>query len=62
MLVSGGAMAFSWESTRFPREEMLAFMSDISQLAVLNTPPYDSLVHRVDRVIKARDVLVAVKG
>lgn len=62
MLVSGGAMAFSWESTRFPREEMLAFMSDISQLAVLNTPPYDSLVHRVDRVIKARDVLVGVKA
>jgi hypothetical protein len=28
-------------------------------LNICHTPPYDQLAHQVDRVIKARDVLVA---
>jgi hypothetical protein len=31
-------------------------------LEVLNESPYDMLAHRVDRVIKRRDVLVARKA
>ena len=59
LLVSGGAMAFSWDSTRFDREEMMALVGKVADLEVVDRPPYDRLAHRVDRVIKRRDVLVA---
>jgi hypothetical protein len=58
LLLPGGAMAFSWESTRFPREEMLAMVQSITGAKALNAPPYNQLAHRVDRVIKQRDVVV----
>jgi len=32
-----------------------------TQLKVRNQPPYTQLAHTVDRVIKKRDILVAVK-
>lgn len=54
-----GAIAFAWESTRFSRTDMIALVESESPLAVLNEPPYNQLAHRVDRVIKQRDVLVA---
>lgn len=59
LLVSGGAIAFSWDSTRLDREEMMALVGKVDDLEVVNWPPYDRLAHRVDRVIKRRDVLVA---
>jgi hypothetical protein len=59
VLVKGGAMVFSWDATRFPRDEMIDLVHDVSDFTVINTPPYDQLEHRVDRVIKQRDVLVA---
>jgi hypothetical protein len=59
MLLPGGAMAMAWESTRFPRHDMIELAQSVAQLQVLNDPPYDQMVHRVDRVIKHRDVLVA---
>lgn len=59
MLPPGGAMALAWESTRFPRADMMALAESASPLAVLDEPPYNMLAHRVDRVIKQRDVLVA---
>ena len=59
LLAEGGALTFSWDATRFPRSEMIALVESISPLQVLNEPPYDRLGHRVDRVIKQRDVLVA---
>ena len=49
----------AWESTRFPRTDMIALVQAATPLTVLNEPPYDQLSHRVDRVIKNRDVLVA---
>jgi hypothetical protein len=58
LLLPGGAMAFSWESTRFSREEMLAMVESMTGAKVLNAPPYNQLAHRVDRVIKQRDVVV----
>ena len=59
LLVSGGAIAFSWDSTRLDRQEMMALVGKVADLEVVNRPPYDRLAHRVDRVIKRRDVLVA---
>lgn len=62
MLVAGGALTFAWESARFPRGEMIALVESAGGLRVLNDPPYDRLAHRVDRVIKQRDVIVAKKA
>lgn len=59
LLVSGGAIAFSWDSTRLERQEMMALVAAAADLEVVDRPPYDRLAHRVDRVIKRRDVLVA---
>lgn len=59
LLMPGGALAFSWDSTRFTREEMVAFVEATAPFNVVQDPPYDGLAHRVDRVIKRRDVLVA---
>ena len=58
-LPPSGAMVLAWESSRYPREEMISLVESASPLLVLNAPPYDSLAHRVDRAIKRRDVLVA---
>jgi hypothetical protein len=38
---------------------MMALVGKVADLEVVNQPPYDRLAHRVDRVIKRRDVLVA---
>ncbi|MEE8400413.1 MAG: hypothetical protein V3S89_15485, partial [Desulfobacterales bacterium] len=62
LLHPGGAMALAWESTRFPRTDMIALIESESPLRVLNRPPYDMLTHQVDRVIKKRDVIVAVRS
>lgn len=59
LLASGGAMALAWESTRFARDEMMALVEFTGVLTVRNEPPYNQLAHRVDRVIKQRDIIVA---
>ena len=59
LLPPGGSLVMAWDAKRFPRAEMIALVESASPLSVLNDPPYDSLAHRVDRVIKQRDVLVA---
>lgn len=59
LLLPGGCMAFSWDATRFTREEMVTFVQDTAPFDVVQTAPYDNLAHRVDRVIKRRDVIVA---
>jgi hypothetical protein len=60
--VPGGAFAFSWDSTRLDRQAMMALVGKVADLEVVDRPPYDRLAHRVDRVIKRRDVLVARRG
>lgn len=55
----GGALAFSWDSTRATRDEMVALVEDLTPLRVVTEQPYGDLAHRVDRVIKRRDVIVA---
>lgn len=54
-----GVLVMAWESKRFPRSDMISLVESTVPVTVLNDPPYDELAHRVDRVIKARDVLVA---
>lgn len=61
MLSPGGAMALAWESTRFSRSDMITLVESESPLTVLNEPPYNMLAHRVDRVIKQRDVIIACR-
>ena len=61
LLLPGGALAFAWESSRFPREHMIGLVEEQTDLRVHNQSPYAGLAHRVDRVIKRRDVVVAHK-
>ena len=59
LLPPGGCLALAWDATRFERAGMIGLAQSATTLTVLNEPPYDALAHRVDRVIKRRDVLVA---
>ena len=59
VLAPGGALAFSWNATRFSREEMRILVEEVSDFVVYNDPPYNLFSHRVDRVIKERDIIVA---
>ena len=61
VLHPGGAIALGWDATRLPREKLTEVVSASSDLTVRDDGPYAELEHRVDRVIKRRDVLVAVK-
>jgi hypothetical protein len=58
LLIPGGAMALAWDSTRFARNDITALVEGSGLLAVRNEAPYNQLAHRVDRVIKQRDILV----
>ena len=59
LLPPSGALVMAWESSRYPRDEMIEQVEQLCPLRVLDGPPYDALAHRVDRVIKQRDLLVA---
>lgn len=59
VLADGGALAFSWNATGFSRADMIDLVQEVSDFKVLNDAPYNQLAHRVDRVIKQRDVIVA---
>jgi hypothetical protein len=61
MLLPGGTLALAWNATRIERTAIAELVEGHSQLRVRNDPPYTQFVHTVDRVIKKRDVLVAVK-
>ncbi len=58
LLPQQGSLAFAWDATRFPREQMIDVVQGAAPVAVLDVPPYNELAHRVDRVIKRRDILV----
>ncbi len=61
LLLPGGTLALAWNATRIERANMIALLQEHTQLEVRNDPPYTQLVHTVDRVIKKRDIVVAVK-
>lgn len=62
MLLPGGTLALAWNATRIERDSMIALVEEHTHLKVRNDPPYIQLAHTVDRVIKRRDILVAVKS
>jgi hypothetical protein len=59
LLPPGGALVLAWESRRIGRPEMIELIEWSDALVVLDEPPYNQMAHRVDRVIKQRDVIVA---
>ncbi len=62
MLLPGGVLALAWDATRFGREQMVGQVAAVPGLVVLTHPPYDALAHRVDRVIRRRDVVLAIRS
>lgn len=61
VLLPGGTLALAWNATRIKREEIASLFAQRNRLRILNEPPYTQLAHAVDRVIKRRDILIAVK-
>src|SRR5258708_3063833 len=61
LLLPGGTLALAWNATRIERTNMIELVERHTSLKVRNDPPYTQLAHTVDRVIKKRDVLIAVK-
>lgn len=59
-LRAGGSMALAWDATRIPRPEVIDLIERVDGLRVRTGGPFDRLEHQVDRVIKRRDVVVAV--
>ena len=62
ILLPGGTIALAWNATRIERTTMIDLVEQQTQLRIRNDPPYTQLVHTVDRVIKKRDILVAVNS
>lgn len=61
LLLPGGTLALAWNATHIERAEMVELIEQQTHLKVKNEPPYTQLAHTVDRVIKKRDTIVAVK-
>ncbi len=61
LLLPGGTLALAWNATRIERAEMVAFLEQNTRLQVRNEAPYTQFAHTVDRVIKRRDIVVAVR-
>jgi hypothetical protein len=62
MLLPGGTIALAWNATRIARAEMVGLMQLHTQLQVRTDPPYTQFEHVVDRVIKKRDIIIAVNA
>lgn len=61
LLLPGGTLALAWNATRIDRAEMIRLIESCTDLSVRDEAPYTQLAHTVDRVIKKRDILIAVK-
>jgi hypothetical protein len=62
MLLPGGAVALAWNATRIERSAIVELFQQHTGLQVRNDPPYTQFAHTVDRVIKRRDIIVAVRS
>lgn len=62
VLLPGGTIALAWNATRIERAAMVELVVRHTHLQVCSDLPYTQLEHMVDRVIKKRDILVAVKA
>jgi hypothetical protein len=61
LLLPGGAMALAWNATRIDRAAMSEFVEHSTHMQVRAEQPYNLFAHGVDRVIKRRDILIAIK-
>jgi len=61
LLLPGGTLALAWNATRIERSALVELVEQQTHLKVCNDPLYTQFAHVVDRVIKKRDILVAVK-
>jgi hypothetical protein len=61
-LLPGGTLALAWNATRIERADLARLVESHTGLSVRTEPPYTQLEHTVDRVIKKRDILIAVKA
>ncbi len=61
LLLPEGTLALAWNATRVERPALVELVEQQTRLKVHNDPPYTQFAHAVDRVIKKRDILVAVK-
>jgi len=61
LLLPGGTLALAWNATRVERSALVELVEQQTHLKVRNDLPYTQFAHAVDRVIKKRDILVAVK-
>lgn len=62
LLLPGGTLALAWNATRIERASLVQLVESYTGLQVRSDAPYTQLEHTVDRVIKRRDVLIAVKA
>src|SRR5947209_7962486 len=62
LLLPGGTLALAWNATRIERAAMVELVEQYTHLKVRNDVPYTQFVHAVDRVIKRRDIVVAVNA
>ncbi len=60
LLLPGGTLALAWNATRIERAELAQLIEKRTALHVCNEPPYTQMEHTVDRVIKKRDIVIAV--
>lgn len=60
LLLPGGTLALAWNATRIERAELTRLVEKRTTLHICNEPPYTQLAHTVDRVIKKRDIVIAV--
>ena len=61
LLLPGGTLALAWNATHILRSSLVELVEARTALRVRSDPPYTQLEHTVDRVIKRRDILIAVK-
>ena len=61
LLLAGGSLALSWNATHIERAELVQYIEELTALRPRSEPPYTQFQHTVDRVIKKRDIVVAVK-
>ena len=60
LLLPGGSLALAWNATHIERAAMVQFIEQHTGLRPCCDPPYTRFEHTVDRVIKKRDIVVAV--
>jgi hypothetical protein len=61
LLLPGGSLALAWNATHIERGAMVQCIQQYTGLRPCCDAPYTQLEHTVDRVIKKRDIVVAVK-